>query len=1327
MRLTPLGVVMVLLWSVPGLSEENPVTNGGFEVIGDDGVPVDWQTLGEFEITQDAHSGNHAVALFRDSREGLCGLNRVWTPDNGEQGTMLSELKGGIRFWYKAEQMAPDASLVVEIIPMSERPWEDTGAMRVSFSVPDAHVGDGRWHEGAIKYDFTDQPKVKWVHISPRLRGDAARMVLDDFSWVDSVGPLPLISELKLEEVAGKEGDECFVRAAIKNTGDRPVGIGLASIALPEGLYAQAGLVRGIKNLSPDVMQNVSWHVTGRRIDKGSIRVALSAGEHKSSAKLDYEPELEVLGLTTERFILCPGEPTGVTLRLRNTGHAMARDVRADIRPGVPLTTQTKARQRSLERIRPQTEAELTWDISADSQAPDAYLRVNVQAGNCYGGRATTRLVIGAPPPAEGLWSEDGVQVEDEYAAIYNDHVRLLYPKAQFGYGIGILQRRVKRAWETVGMLPRLSRLVVAADGNARQAEHLVYAQTAAQIPSPEAVAPQMLERKLQFTGEFTDANGTGWTFSQIIVLGPQDSRFTFDLQAVPDAPAQVLAMDGPMFYAGEGAAEGTRRLDALFPGLEWLVEGEQSSSTLDIAAEHPHRVRYVPHPHMVTIPVMTTRLAPPVGNAATVCLMWDHLAPYYGTLNRPSAAFASPDVFEGHSSTLMGLFVPSMPEYIEPNERVAHAPMQVAAKGAVRLTAQLSVLEAPPGDTSLEAVKLWAAQYGVPEPNALPHGKTLSDEVAFSMPAYLSSLWIPDEEKWYPSMNGPALWHKAMRSPAYLYDMRMYLDMTPEGELRDLVQQRYDRVVELSGLTPQADDLGLHYSGPVDGFMNNSAGVVATIRSQREDGSWRFRARIETSGVFEGMDYAELGEDDAAEVGTCARNAWMILRFARMTGDKDAREAGLKALAFMDRFKVPRAAQVWEVPVHTPDILASSDACEAYTEAYKITGKQHYLDQAVYWAWTGLPFLYMWDTEGFEFLKYASIPVFGATWFQGSWFGRPVQWNGLRYAYALLDLARYDDSLDWEKIGRGVTISCMYQQSTQEEDLALWPDSISAIDRTKSGWIFAPRGILQNVYGMMGMDPTPNTAVAKVAFDPVYINAAGKISDTEFSTGTLSFKVTYTPPQQGYVLLCNATKPERVLVAENVAAEVDVPEDADAPCWRYVEAAGLLELRLPGPGAHEVRLSNVTYQQSRFMPETATELAFEFETDDGGWRPTNDLGAFSVRDGVLHATTAGSDPYMVRANCDAQAGDVAQLRIRMSLQAGLAGAGQVFWATSESPSFDEPKSMAFLTTPDGEFHEYTVPVSDSDLWTGDITAIRIDPTGGAQVGSVKIDYIRGE
>ncbi len=1317
---------MLVAVSCPGA--ENPITNGGFEAGEVNGKPADWETLGSVRLVADAHSGKAAALLERTAAGGgECGLNRTWQPDSGRQDMMLSALKGGVRFWYKAEVSSGPSSLTFYLIAMSGDPMENTGEPRAAFRVPPDHVGDGRWHEGVLKYDFRGSDKARWVQVSPRLTGEKARLLLDDITWVEHVGPLASLTQVQMEEVTGKEGQECMVRALVKNIGDQPIGIGMGAIELPPGLTPQGGALRNLQALAPDETAPLSWRVTGARVDRGRIGLNFTVGDSRTTATLEYAAGLEVAGFVADEFIVSPAQPTRVTLRLRNTGHATARAVTAELRPGVPLTTPTERRKQGLTEIAPQTMAALTWEVTGEKQSPAAPVRCVVNAANAEAGRAETALIVAAPSPTrEPPAVPVGVNADAACADIGNDRVRLRFPWSEFGYGVGLVQRRVGTQWQTVAKLPRISRLVVRTP-EAGPAEHLVYAQEVREIPSPEAVAPAMLTRKLALIAKLTDASNTSWTITETISLRPTADIFRLELEAVPDGPAVVVALEGPMVCVGEGAPAGTRRLDALFPGLEWLVEGEESSSALDIAPDHPHRLRVVPPPHMVTIPLMAVRLAPPVGERALVALLWDHLEPYCGKLNRPSAVFASPDRFAGHASSLLGLFAPSMPEYIEANQREARVPLAVKGGEPVRLGASLLVRTTAPDATALEAVKVWVGEHRVPEPRPLPHGKTWADEIQFSMAAYLRSLWIPEAGKWWPYRGGPALNMKPGWPPSYLYDMRMCLEACPDSPVRQEVRARYDEVVASSHLQPAAEDAGFHYAGPADSLLGQAETVSALIRQMGEDGAWRFRARIETQGVFKGKDYAELGKDGEAEIGTCARNAWTIMRFARMTGDKAARQAGLKALAFMDRFEVPRAAQVWEVPVHTPDILASADACEAYLEAYQLTGEKRHLDRAVYWAWTGLPFVYLWDVEGFEFLRYASIPVFGASWFGCSWFGRPVQWNGLRYAYALTQLAPLDPATDWARIARGITTSCLYQQSTDPEDEAMWPDSISALDKGKSGWIFAPHPILHNVYAHMGMQPTPVTATARIGLDDVRISAAGKVSDARFDLGTLTCTVTFTAPQTGYVMVCNVSRPRRVRVNGEVATEAPLPREAPAPAWRYLDQAGVLEVRLKGSGQHRLELSDVTFVHKSFEVPLAETIAFNFDAEAEGWRPAHHLSAFRVADGILHTETIGEDPYLVRSNCQVPAAGVRQLHLRMALAPGQGTGAQFFWATAAEGTMDEPKSQHFPVIADGAFHEYTIPLATHARWQGTITAIRLDPTGGPQPGEVSIDYIRGE
>jgi hypothetical protein len=204
---------------------------------------------------------------------------------------------------------------------------------------------------------------------------------------------------------------------------------------------------------------------------------------------------------------------------------------------------------------------------------------------------------------------------------------------------------------------------------------------------------------------------------------------------------------------------------------------------------------------------------------------------------------------------------------------------------------------------------------------------------------------------------------------------------------------------------------------------------VRAAIGQQQSDGSFRYRGPF-ARGHF---------EDTAS--GVCARPAAMLLDYARLTGDAAAQAAGLKALDYMKRFRVPRGAQVWEVPLHTPDQLASAYAVWACVRGYELTGERKYLAEARRWALSGIPFVYLWGR--YPVMLYATPPVFGATnWQSPCWIGLPVQWVGGVYAYSLTMLAPYDQTLDWNQLARGILIAAEQMQFPDGPYAGLLPDS---------------------------------------------------------------------------------------------------------------------------------------------------------------------------------------------------------------------------------------------------------------------------------------------
>jgi len=271
-----------------------------------------------------------------------------------------------------------------------------------------------------------------------------------------------------------------------------------------------------------------------------------------------------------------------------------------------------------------------------------------------------------------------------------------------------------------------------------------------------------------------------------------------------------------------------------------------------------------------------------------------------------------------------------------------------------------------------------------------------------------------------------------------------------------------------LTGEVPKLDKLaggGSHVENDAIYFVTGrakqwldmrSAQAQGLIKSQKPDGSWRYQGQYQK------------GHSEDTASGHCARPAATLLEFAHMTGDKAALDAGLKALDYMKRFRVPRGAQTWELSLHTPDILASAYLVWAYVRGHELTGREDCLAQARRWALSGVPFVYLWSR--YPVMLYATIPVYGATNYRApNWMGLPVQWCGGVYAYALTLLAPHDRTLDWAHLARGILLSAEQQQYPDGKLVGTLPDSFHLAAQRRQGPNINPCAILSLRWALDG------------------------------------------------------------------------------------------------------------------------------------------------------------------------------------------------------------------------------------------------------------------
>jgi len=1268
MRNAAIALLLALL-SAPLLSET--VTNGGFEQFDSAGAPVDWQVLGNGHATAEAHSGKGAMELVRTADSPIeIGLNRGWAVDSGQQGTMLASLKGGIRFWYKVPSADKDAQIFFYVIAMSAKPLEDTGSQRAAFRVPASHFGDGRWHEGVLAYDFTDNPKAKWVHLSPRMLNAPATWILDDIEWVESVGPVLTVP--RFDVLPGRD----VLRAAIANAGDAPVEAPNATVSAPGVTLVPAG-----KSALPDVLQPAGtaylhWRIVGPVPEGAKLAVAATGSGVAAEADCTLEPRIEAYSLQADKAVLSPGETTQVTLSARNFGPADASLVQLQL--SLPPELELVGRPPLPSDVPARAWATHSFVVRAIRQTPAARIAGTVVHGSESWPVATSLTIGGANE------------------AIYTiGDLRLGVRHSEWGAGPCRLLALYDGRWTQVGWLPHLGRITLAAGQG--PGETLTFGGAAASEGGG-----------VRFDSRVVDAEGGTWEAQASLTPGDRPDMMRVAYRVLCDKPRKILAFEGPTLLADRFGA------DAIFPGLEWLEGDEVSSSTLDIAESASARMRHIPHPQKITIPLMSV-----CDGKITTALLWDCRDPWDGHNDRPSAVFSCPGYLDGHRAATLGLLAPNaLGGWMEENDVLASEPYELPAGRALTLRAQVTAIAG--SRTALDAVDRWMDTYGAPEPAALPHGDYVS-EVEFSARAYYESLYIPEEDAWWSSKGGGTIMSpKTVPGPQFIWYLQRASETTTDPAKGELYQRWVAKMQAKSGAKPQGPDSGLMYGTGLDWARSLLASAANLSLTQLPKGDWAFDADRQAGGVFLGYDYWDLGNAGEVELGTCSASAVQLLACARVTGSQGALEAGLKALRLMNRFRVPRAAQVWEVPMHTPDVLASAEAVTANLDAYRCTGDERWLHEAVYWARTGLPFIYLWDDPQRPFVRYASIPVLGASQNLWSWFGRPVQWNGLRYAGSLLELSEYDGSHPWRRIAEGIVRSATHQQAREGEDVALWPDSIGAWLADKSSWVFDPGMILEHVYTFLGQDPHPRTTMYNSPGGTVHITSTGTVSSPRLRGSTLNMRIALANEPSGAVLIAPIDEPTEVLLNGDPVAGGD-----GLPGWSYDASISTLSVRVPGGEQTELEVRGARVMRPPEPPEPVSDIAFEFNKSTEGWVALNSIANLRSEGGSLMFDATGPDPYLHRQAMDVLGapGDVLAIRMKSTGPGG----GEIYWGTESDPGYSEDRTMKLPGVGDGQWHEYRLPVGTHLGWAGQrIRSLRLDPMAFGP-GEAEVDWIRLE
>ena len=366
-------------------------------------------------------------------------------------------------------------------------------------------------------------------------------------------------------------------------------------------------------------------------------------------------------------------------------------------------------------------------------------------------------------------------------------------------------------------------------------------------------------------------------------------------------------------------------------------------------------------------------------------------------------------------------------------------------------------ILHVEPGATIYDAVPRWVETFGLPEPEPWP--RTMEEELALCKAGFATVSAPLGKHRHAVGKDWPPEW-----APGFGVLLHLLGQPVDWFDYPDLLSTVNCHILKFEAP---------FYAGEPETVRKLVERLkIVTDMRKKSDGEWGFHPMNAQQRL--------LGTAGDSVLGTSAENVLKVAKAARMTGDPELRAIALDVLARMRRHKIPRGAQNWECPLYEPDLLAGAFTVGANVEAYKLSGDPAYLAEASRWAKAGLPFLYLWSLPGRKGMRYASIPVFGTTQYTHPWFGVPVQWNGLVYAYYLRKLAPLDRSFDWLRVADGITASAVHQQYADGPSKGCYPDGYDDQCTRRAPPDINPEDILVNILASIGKDPDPDLTIQR-------------------------------------------------------------------------------------------------------------------------------------------------------------------------------------------------------------------------------------------------------
>ena len=640
-------------------------------------------------------------------------------------------------------------------------------------------------------------------------------------------------------------------------------------------------------------------------------------------------------------------------------------------------------------------------------------------------------------------------------------------------------------------------------------------------LPADWAAAKPIVKRTkdgFEMTAATCDAKGRKWRMTRTFSRVEDGRALAIKTEFACD---KTRALHVPYLTLFAERASNGHKHQAMLAGLEYL-DDEPSSSTKEIRM--PESNRLIPSLHRITAP-----FAALTDEKAWLAAAWD-----MPSNHEYSVVFDTPDRQFRSGGHLLAFWFPAVGD--------VRADSELDIYGAEDYSggSQTVVLRAGKGGT------IAAALSSLVRPGNLPRRDKFDVSAALAL---LSHGWLDSKLREGTKVRHAALpgfdLHQTSDAPALMQWLAVQLERRP-GHDAALVERLRKISSEMFAAVPPGEignSCVSHIQRPVSPLLTGDIDAWLRARAARLSTN----AKILADGFREWKKPAN-GHDLGETLGATDCNGYTamlmenLLVDATWSGSESDIASALSALdKMLERYRgtVPRGAQPWEMPLHTPDIIASGLMVHCCALGYLLKPDARYLKEARYWAYTGLsmvhltppPFAFPEGTDPFG--CYATCGVMGATnWDLVSWMGRPVQWCGLVYSAALYDymrLCKPEEASFWRTIADGIVASGVHQTypTSEPDQQGLLPDSIYIDSQARNPAPINPGDVQENLAEMLN---SPYYALrAFPGKEPVLVHLAGDATGLTANGKELTCRVSAWPDAESRLVLTRIDAPKAV------------------------------------------------------------------------------------------------------------------------------------------------------------------------------------------------------